>query len=268
MITATRNTGDAQARLTRFGFSFEKGGAHSSRTMMLRELQLLLSVVNNPNAHRADYTHAIEADNCLRKRSGKTRSLTARHLIDLYSLDPALTIFRTLLFFWERDEVSQPLLALLCAYSRDALLRLSAALVLEHAEGSRVYRAELEGLIEDTFAGRFSPSTLKSTAQNINATWTNSGHLVGKAVKVRKRAVAGIGAVSYALLLGYLNRLRGEALFESEYMLLLDCPTDRAIDLTAQASQRGWLVFKRLAKVMEISFPDLLTEQEVSWTRE
>lgn len=235
---------------------------------MLAELQMLLSVVDYQKVQQSDFIRAIETDNCLRKRSGKTRSLTCRHLVDLYSLDPTLAIFRTLLFFWNRDTASQPFYALLCAYSRDPLLRLSAPLIHERAEGQRVHRAEVENLIEDTFPGRFSANTLKSTAQNINATWTSSGHLLGRATKVRKRPLAGIGAVSYALLLGYLNGLRSEALFKSEYMLLLDCTTETAIDLASQASRRGWLVFKRLAKVMEVSFPDLLTEQEVSWTRE
>lgn len=258
----------AKPKLHRFGFSFAKGSTHSSRTMMLDELQRLLATVSSPDAHRDEYVSAIETDNCLRKRSAKTRTLTRRHLIDLYALDPNTTIFRLLRFFWNRDPESQPLLALLCAYSRDTFLRLCTPLILEQEQGTRLQPAALEKLIDEAFPGRFSPGTLRSTALNINATWTNSGHLMGRTKKIRRKANPGIGAVSYALSLAYLHGLRGEALFESTFIRMLDCSKEHALNMTLQASQRGWLVFKRLGNITEISFPQLLTAQEVDWTRE
>ena len=78
----------------------------------------MLSFVDMTNATRADYLEAIQTANCLGKRSGKTRTLTFRHLADLYALDPSLLVFRALHFFWQRDLDGQPLLAVLCAYSR------------------------------------------------------------------------------------------------------------------------------------------------------
>jgi hypothetical protein len=47
-------------QLARFGFRFERGGTHSSRTMMLDELTALLSYVDRSEAKKADYLHAIE----------------------------------------------------------------------------------------------------------------------------------------------------------------------------------------------------------------
>ena len=61
-------TADNNNALARFGFNFDKGGAHSARTMMLQELSALLSYVDDPKASRADYVKAIEDDNCLCKR--------------------------------------------------------------------------------------------------------------------------------------------------------------------------------------------------------
>ena len=90
-------------RLMHFGFNFGRGGAHTSRTMMLEELEALLAYVHQPEAVKADYLRAIKEDNCLGKRSGKTRTLTCRHLVDLYALDPSVTLFRALRFFWQRD---------------------------------------------------------------------------------------------------------------------------------------------------------------------
>ena len=116
------------------------------RTMMLAELQLLLHSVGNPDASKDDYSKAIIEDNCLGKRSEKNRTLTSRHLAYLYSLDPQVTVFRVLRFFWERDVGGQPLLALLCSYTRDSLLRLSAPFILGRPEGSSVSRQSLENI--------------------------------------------------------------------------------------------------------------------------
>lgn len=261
-------TADNNKTLTRFGFNFDKGGAHSARTMMLQELSSLLSYVDDPKPSRTDYVKAIEDDNCLGKRSAKTRVLTGRHLSVLYALDPSVALFRALLYFWNRDADGRPLLALLCAYSRDALLRMSCPVIQQAAEGSTLSREALEEFIEDLQPGRFSQATLKSTAQNINSTWTQSGHVSGRIRKIRGRTPPTPGAVAYALFLGYLAGARGTSLFQTEYAKLLDCSSERAMDLAEDASRRGWIVFKRIGDVMEVLFPNLLTAQEMEWIRE
>ncbi len=60
-------------QLERLGFSFERGGVHTARTMMLAELRALLSFVDAADAAKADYLDAIQTANCLGKRSGRTR---------------------------------------------------------------------------------------------------------------------------------------------------------------------------------------------------
>jgi hypothetical protein len=72
----------------KFGFRNQRSGVHLTRTMMLEELRLLLSFVDDPQADKSLYVQAIENENCLSKRSGNTRSLTVRHLAELYGLDP------------------------------------------------------------------------------------------------------------------------------------------------------------------------------------
>ena len=167
--------------LSRFGFSFERGGAHTSRTMMLEDLRVLLSHVERSDAEKDSYLQAIMDENCLGKRSAKTRMLTYRHLVELYSLDKNNILFRTLLYFWHRDADGQPLLAILCAYARDPIFRSSAQFILKFPEGAVIQRESLEDYIDAQEPGRFSKATLKSTAQNINSTWTKSGHLQGRA---------------------------------------------------------------------------------------
>ncbi len=197
----------------------------------------------------------------------ETRVLSYNHLVDLYSLDPGVVLFRSLLYFWKRDVDGQALLALLCTYARDTIFRSSASFILNVPEGSTVTRVSLEELINAREPDRFSAATLKSTAQNINSTWTKSGHLSGRNVKVRSRALPTVGSVSYALFLGYLTGARGQGLFENEYIRLLDCTSERAIELAGEASGRGWIVFKRLGEVMELEFPKLICQTELEWLR-
>ena len=135
---------------------------HTARTMMLEDLQLLLSRVSNPDSPKSEYLKAIIEDNCLGKLSERTRLLTSRHLVYLYSLDPSVTIFRALRYFWGRDLQGQPILALLCSYSRDNLLRLSAQFILQFTEGQTVSREALGQFIDEKVTG-FSKATLRST---------------------------------------------------------------------------------------------------------
>lgn len=195
--------------LAQLGFRVGKGGGHLARTMMLKELRELLAYVDCATADRKHYLKAIAKDNCLGKRSDKTRSLTYKHLASLYSLDISDLLFRALLFFWNRDPAGQPLLALLCAYARDPILRSSAPFILNAPQGTRVMREDLEAFIEDQAPGRFSSATLLSTAQNINSTWTQAGYLSGRRQKVRVSVNPTPGSTSYALLLGYLSGAPG-----------------------------------------------------------
>ena len=113
------------------------------------------------------------------------------------------------------------MLALTCAYARDSILKSSAAFIQSYPHGEKVTREALEEFIDNQEPGRFSKATLKSTAQNINATWTKSGHLTGRVIKIRSRPEATCGAMPYALLLGYLKGARGESLLKTEFTRLL-----------------------------------------------
>lgn len=253
--------------LARFGFGFAKRSVHIARTIMLKDLTNLLMAV--PEAKKqSDYLKAIIEDNCLEKKSLNTRKISAKQLVQLYTIDPGVTIFRNLLYFWQRDDRGRPLMALLCSVTRDSILRQTAQLILDTQEGSALTSQSVEGTIDRLFNGRFSRVTLSSMARNIRSTWTQTGHLSGHSIKNRVKPEATPGTVAYALLLSYLIGRRGTELFESEFVKMLDCSREKAIAMAEQASARGWIVFKRIGDVMEASFPNLLTEQEVLWLSE
>lgn len=69
-------------QLSRFGFSFERGGAHTSRTMMLEELGALFTYVDRPEAEKCDYLQAIDDENCLGKRGKDLESAPWYQLFD------------------------------------------------------------------------------------------------------------------------------------------------------------------------------------------
>ncbi|MDR1519161.1 MAG: hypothetical protein LBU23_03325 [Planctomycetota bacterium] len=137
----------AASKSERLGFNPERGGVHNARTIMLAELDALLAQFAADDAKWPAYRRAIIEENRLGKPSGVSRRLTARHLRALYGLDPAIPIFRGLLFFWRREPEDRPLLAMLAAVARDPLLRLSAEFVLGKAAGEEVSAADLGELM-------------------------------------------------------------------------------------------------------------------------
>lgn len=254
--------------LEHFGFLYGKSGPHTARTLMLDELASLLECTSSESASVETYRNAIVEDNCLSKQSGRTRELTFRHLRDLYSLDPATPLFRTLLFFWNREPEGRALLAALCAYPRDTIFRGSYIWISPIPLGEQIRREFIEEKIEDTFPDRFSPASLKSIAQNLNSSWTKTGHLQGRAKKIRAKASPTPAATAYALYLGYISGIRGEELFHSPYAKVLDARPADLIEKAEVASRKGWIVMKRLGNVIEILLPQLITDEERSLLNE
>lgn len=242
--------------LERLGFKTRQGGVHTARTMMLKELTTLFECVAS-NARTRSYRSAIRDQNCLAKPSGRSRDLTARHLVELYGLDPANPVHAGLRYFWSRDQAARPQLALLAATARDSLLRSIVPEILALRSGTPVRREWVESLIEDRWPERFSAATRKSVAQNINSSLTQAGHLSGRARKLRRLVEPLPGSVAFALYLGWLQGERGELLLQNRYCMLLATSTDRLLELAALSSARGWLVMRRVDSVIDIDFPAL-----------
>ncbi len=104
------------------GFGDSAMGVHSSRTMMLAELRLLLTA-RPASAGLEEYRSAVLDDNVLLKETAATRRESFRRLRELYSLDRRVTTFRTLRDLWDADPQVQPLLALLCGCARAPILQ-------------------------------------------------------------------------------------------------------------------------------------------------
>jgi hypothetical protein len=251
----------ACAKLVKFGYKFGRGGAHAARTMMISELSVLFSLIP-ASATRTEYVDAIVEDNLLNKLSKKSRLLTARHLIDLYSLDISTPVFRVFRQLWERDTEARPVLALCVCLARDPLLHGSMSFILQKKTGESIVREEVERLLSTPNPDRFSPASLKSIAQNINGTWTNAGYLKGKAHKLRSLPVITPTNLTYCLFLGYLEGLSGQRLFSSRWTNLLGLPITELTNLASAAAHRGQIVFMNAGGIKEVRFDGFLTAEE------
>lgn len=215
------------------------------------------------NTARDEYARLIVEENVLGKRTTSNRNLSVKYLVDLYALDPNVTIFRLLRFFWKLDEPGRPMLALLCGYGRDPLLRESAPVVTNTKPGESVTSNNFVDFFKRELPGRFSEASVRSLGQNIAASWAMAGFFTGKINKVRTRPAVTAATAAYALALGYLCGLQGQLLIESEWSRLLDVPRDQVIRLGQDASRRGWLDFKGSGNIFEMNFRQLLTPKEI-----
>lgn len=252
---------DTLSPLIRLGFRFGDKGTHSSRTMMFNELQSLLGAVPGDVA-RENYEQAVLEDNCLGKQTLSTRKLSLQRLSELYALDPAVPLFRVMRDLWTVNPENWQQLALLVALSRDPLLRLTAAPVLHTPAGKEFARQDMTDALEAGTGGRFNDSTLDKIVRNCSSSWTQSGHLQGRARKFRQLIRATPAASAYALLLGYLQGVRGHNLFACDWVKVLDLDELEARERADDAKRLGLLDIKQSGSLIDISFPKLLTEAD------
>lgn len=234
------------------------GGPSTSQTIMVSSLQRLLSLVPRDGESGA-YRSAVMDNNVLAKNTAGGREWAFRQLRRFYALDPHSLLFRALRDLWD-DDAGQALLAILCALARDPVLRASASIILDVEPDHLVGPSDFEAAVEAAFPGAYKENTRRTTAQKIASSWTQSGHLRAEKPtrKVRVRVRATPGPVAYALLLGHLQGARGQALFETVWVKVLDQPKSHLFDLAATASQHGMLEFRHAGGVVEISFHELL----------
>ena len=221
---------------------------------MLDEMSLCLNQVPMA-ATRADYGDAIIARNVLGKQTESTRKESFRRLRELYSLDPSTPVFFAYRELDRFDSQSRPVLSLLLACARDPLLRSTIPVILSAREGDELGASHFDAAIERAFPGHMKPKIRAATARHIASTWEQSGHLAGKFAKTRIRIEARPAALTFALYLGTLQEVHGEAVFATVWCQLLDLNAPMARALALQAHREGLLDLRAVGSVVEVSFP-------------
>ena len=248
--------GEGAVQVTRMGYRSGERGTHSSRTLMLAELSLLLESVPG-KAPLVAYRDAVLFENCLGKHTAATRGISFQRLKELYALDESVPLFRVLRRLWGEYQPSRPLLALLMGLARDPLLRATAAPIIQVPAGVEVVRQSVEQALASSAGTRFNEATLDTIVRNTLSSWTQSGHLRGRSRKIRERVEATPAATAFALLLGYLPGKRGYRLFETPWAAVLDSDPGKLLDLAGDARRLGLLDLKQSGSILDVSFPDL-----------
>jgi hypothetical protein len=216
-----------------------------------------------PASDTSDYHTAIVENNVLLKKTAGTKVESYRRLRQLYGLSPSVFVFKTMRELWDATEGGRPLLALLCVLARDPLLRCTTDLIIETPDYGKLTAKSFEAVIEKNFPGRLNPKTLASTGRNVASSWAQSGHLKGATEKTRSLVKADPILIAYSLLLAYLTGARGDALFVSDWLKILDTPIHTALALAQQAAQQGWLEYRHSGQVTDITFRHFLAEEEL-----
>ena len=227
-----------------------------ARSMMFNEIGILNTALDI-DISQTDYKVAIEDQNILGKPTQSSRHKSYRHRVELYGLDPTLVIFRTMRRLGQEAPGDLPLLAMLCAYCRDLQLRRSFELIQELTPGEHLTRERMEEHLEESFPDQFSAAMKKSLAQNVNTTWTASGHLEGRSKKIRTIPRSGWASSTFAMFLGYLLGLRGQILLSSDFGKLVALEPAQLVAHLQTASSRGWLRLRHGGGVTEIDFSEL-----------
>ena len=239
------------------GFVPPPGGAHTSKTMMLAELSRLIDA-SSPESDHEELRRLVMDENVTLKDSITSRKDTFRRLSELYALRPERSIYHALRGLWPASTEERPMMAMLCALTRDPLLRATAPVVLNADLEAVLTPQMLEAAIASAYPGRYSESVRAGAGRNTISSWRQSGHLIGRLSKSRTRPVIGPASAAYALFLGYLCGSRGIALLDTFWAQVLDSTPSALDGLAFSARQRGWIEYRRLGDVAEFDFDFLL----------
>lgn len=231
---------------------------------MLEDLdQLLADPQETLNATRL--RRAVLDDNLLGKRTPRTRLASWQFLNRLYGLSEDSLGTSGFLTLWREAPEARPQLALLRAAARDPLLNLSAPWVIGLPEGQGVTWPDLAAYLKAQGV-EYSDKTLRSVAQNLLSSWTQAGWLGGKTRKKRVDAQWHPAAATLLLHEAYLQGERGAALYDQVLNRLLPLHAEQVDALASEAGRRGWLSYRRLADVLEITFATAPQRQSESHT--
>jgi len=242
------------SRIAEGGFALGTLRTTASHTIGIPHLVELLRAVAS-DAPAEQYRDAVIDGNVLGRptRAGRQRSF--RHLRELYFLDPGRPEFTALRHFWDIDPSSRPLLAGQLAFIRDEVLRASFAAIADLPAGSSVASAELTAAVAAQFGSEMSESTLGKTGRNTGACWTQTGHLAGRAKKIRTEVVARPAVIAYAAYLGHLAGGRGLGVLDNPWSQILGLAPGRFLEALRDAHTQGLLDLLVAGNVVDVAFP-------------
>ena len=233
---------------------------HTSRTIMFAEL----SKVMNHGIENDNYSDSLQ-QNVISKttRSGITK--TSRYLKSLYDLDVSHAQFLAFKHFWSiSGEKDKPLLAIIYAIGSDYLLKNSIPVINNTEIGKKVTVESIESYLENLYPQKYSANTKRSMAQNIASSWKQAGFITGKVKNIRTQPEINYLVVTFALLLAYLNGLRGDFILKSDWVRALSLDERTVRSLAIEAGKRDLLQYQFAGNVTSITFKNLLNKLNIN----
>jgi hypothetical protein len=133
--------------------------------------------------------------------------------------------------------------------------------------GEELSRQKMTDAIRAAVGGRLNDATLDKVVRNASSSWAQSGHLEGRVRKFRRLVRPTPLSTAYALMLGYLQGLRGGRLFETTWTRVLDASPAELRNVAAEAKRLNGLDLKSAGDVIEVGFTTVLTPQEIKDSR-
>lgn len=222
--------------------------------MMLAELSRIMAHGIEQGSFEVSF-----ADNVAGKRSKANKDKTNLSLRNLYRFDLTDPAFAAFLWFWKNSqEADHPILTLLFAISNDFLLSESIEIVQNAPLNQKVTVESLEANLARLHPGRYSPASLRSISQNLASSWKQAGFILGKVKNIRVQPEISYRVVTFGMLLGYLEGMRGEFLLASRYIRSLCLSESQVRELIGDAARRDLLQYQYSGHLTTIAFPNLL----------
>ena len=139
---------------------------------------------------------------------------------------------------------------------------MTAAPIIRLRAGEELGRQALTDALNRQTGSRFNDASLDKIVRNTAASWTQSGHLKGRSRKTRQAVRPTAEVATYALVLGYVLGVRGNALLETLWVKVLDVIGDELINVAMDAKRAGYLDLKVSGGVVEVMLDRLFTGEE------
>lgn len=229
---------------------------HTSRTIMFLELEKVM----NFSIEKDNYIESMQ-NNVFGKKSQDGIKKTSGFLLQLYQFNLTLNKFKAFRFFWSiADENEKVMLSFVFAVSNDYLLQENISVLSNYKLGEKVELESIENNIEKFHPNRYTKVTLHSIAKNIASSWKQAGFITGKVKNIRTEPEITYRVVSFAMLLAFIDGLRGDFIFQNNCILSLCISENKIRELAVEASKRDFMQYQYAGSVTSISFDSLLNK--------
>lgn len=226
---------------------------------MFQELEKVMDFASEAD----EYARAMEA-NVFGKKSADGINRTSKYLTNIYLFDPELSIFKAFKYFWGIcSEEERPILVFLFAFAQDHLLFESAEVVVHTKLGEKVTIENLEENLIKFHPNKYSPRTLKSSAQNLASSWKQAGFIKGKVKNIRVQPDISYKVAAFAFLLAFLQGDRGDYIMNNPIVKSLGLGENRLRELAVEAAKQDLLHYQYGGSVTSIAFPQLLSKLNI-----